>query len=72
MLAIMLLADAVCLVFGYAWLVALSRGASLIDQANVLGSAFAHAVQPFLIWDALKMALAAITVSGASAVLLRK
>ena len=72
MLAVMLLADAICLVFGYVWLVALSGGATWIDQTNVLGSAFAKAVQPFLIWDALKMALAAITVAGASAVLLRK
>ncbi|MDB5507404.1 MAG: hypothetical protein JWR75_2042 [Devosia sp.] len=72
MLAIMLAADAICLVFGYAWLVAFSGGATWIDQTDVLGSAFAQAVQPFLIWDALKMALAAITVSGASAVLLRR
>jgi biotin transport system substrate-specific component len=31
----------------------------------VLGSAFAKAVQPFIIWDILKMALAALTVTGA-------
>jgi biotin transport system substrate-specific component len=61
----MIVADAISFVFGYAWLVAMSGGAAWIDQANVLGSAFAKAVQPFLVWDALKMAFAAVTVAGA-------
>jgi biotin transport system substrate-specific component len=62
--AIMLAGDAVSFVFGYAWLVAMSGGAAWIDQANVLGSAFDIAVKPFLIWDVLKLALAAVTVAG--------
>jgi biotin transport system substrate-specific component len=61
----MILGDAVCFAFGYLWLLALSSGAAWIDQSNVLGSAFASAVQPFIVWDVLKMAFAALTVSGA-------
>ncbi|MBU1175236.1 MAG: biotin transporter BioY [Alphaproteobacteria bacterium] len=64
MLAIMIIGDAVSFGFGYAWLVALSGGASWIDEANVLGSAFDIAVKPFIVWDLLKLALAAVTVAG--------
>ncbi len=60
----MVAADAVSFVFGFAWLVMLSGGAAWIDQANVLGSAFDIAVKPFLVWDGLKMALAAVTIAG--------
>lgn len=62
--AVMVLGNAVSFVLGYAWLVAMSGGASWIDQTNVLGSAFDIAVKPFLVWDGLKMALAAVTVAG--------
>lgn len=62
--AVMVLGDAVSFAFGYAWLVAMSGGASWIDQSNVLGSAFNIAVKPFLVWDGLKLALAAVTVAG--------
>lgn len=68
----MVAADALCFVFGYGWLVAMSGGASWIDQNNVLGSAFAKAVQPFIIWDLLKMAFAALSVSGVWAILRRR
>ena len=61
----MLLGDAVVLVLGFAWLVVMAGQAGWIDQANVVGSAFAKAVQPFIVWDILKMALAALTVTGA-------
>ena len=61
----MLLGDAVVLVLGFAWLVVMAGQAGWIDQANVFGSAFAKAVQPFIVWDILKMALAALTVTGA-------
>lgn len=63
--AAMVAADAVLLVLGFAWLLTLSGNAGWIDQTNVLGSAFAGAIQPFIIWDLLKMALAALTVTGA-------
>ena len=62
--AIMLASDALSFVFGYLWLVAMSAGAVWIDQANVLASAFDIAVKPFLIWDLLKIAFAAVTIAG--------
>jgi biotin transport system substrate-specific component len=61
----MLIGDAVMFVLGFTWLALMAGQAGWIDQANVLGSAFAKAVQPFIIWDILKMALAALTVTGA-------
>lgn len=50
---------------GFTWLLTMSGNAGWIDQSNVLASAYAGAVQPFIIWDVLKMALAALTVTGA-------
>lgn len=67
--ALLIAGDAICFVAGYAWLIAMSGGAAWIDQANVLGSAFDAAVKPFLIWDVLKMAFAALTVAGGWALL---
>jgi len=61
----MLVGDAVMFVLGFTWLALMAGQAGWIDQANVLGSAFAKAVQPFIVWDILKMALAALTVTGA-------
>jgi biotin transport system substrate-specific component len=61
----MLLAEAVLFVIGFSWLLLLSGQAGWIDQNNVLGSAFERAVQPFIVWDILKMALATMTVTGA-------
>jgi biotin transport system substrate-specific component len=60
----MLVGDALLFVLGFLWLLALGSGAAWLDQADLLGSAFARAVQPFLVWDALKMVLAALTVTG--------
>lgn len=62
---VMLVGDAVLLLFGFAWLLVLSGSASWIDQTNIIGSAFAGAIQPFVVWDILKMALASLTVAGA-------
>ena len=62
--AAMIVADAVLFLLGFAWLIALSGQAGWIDQTNVMASAFERAVVPFLVWDALKMALAAITAIG--------
>ena len=61
----MLVGDAALFVLGFAWLLAFSGSAGWIDQNNVVASAFAGAIQPFIIWDILKMALAALTVTGA-------
>jgi biotin transport system substrate-specific component len=63
--AAMVAADAVLLALGFSWLLVLSGNAGWIDQNNVVASAFAGAIQPFIIWDILKMALAALTVTGA-------
>jgi len=60
----MLVATAVLYGLGFAWLVAMAGIASWVDQNNVIASAFAGAVQPFIVWDLLKMALAALTVTG--------
>lgn len=60
----MLVATAVLYAFGFAWLVAMAGQAGWVDQTNVVASAFSKAVQPFLVWDALKMAFAALTVTG--------
>ena len=65
----MLVADAVVFGFGFAWLLTMAGQAQWIDQANVVASAFAKAVQPFIVWDILKMALAALTVTGAWGIL---
>lgn len=68
----MLAGAAVLLALGFAWLLLLSGEAKWIDQTNVLASAWAGAVQPFLVWDVLKMALAALTVTGVWSLLGRK
>ena len=70
--AAMVAADAVLLVLGFAWLLTLSGNAGWIDQNNVVASAFAGAIQPFVIWDILKMALAALTVTGAWNILAKR
>jgi biotin transport system substrate-specific component len=70
--AAMLVGDAVLFVLGFAWLLFMAGQAQWIDQANVVASAFAKAVQPFIVWDILKMALAALTVTGAWNVLSKR
>ncbi len=60
----MLVADALLFALGFLWLLALGSAAAWIDQSNIVGSAFAKAVQPFLLWDGLKMVFAALTVTG--------
>jgi biotin transport system substrate-specific component len=60
----MLIGDAVLFALGFAWLLLMAGQAQWIDQTNVITSAFTKAVQPFVVWDILKMALAALTVSG--------
>ncbi len=72
MFAAMLAGDAALFAFGFAWLLLMSGNAGWIDQNNVVASAFAGAVAPFIIWDALKMALAALTVTGAWAMFGRR
>ena len=64
LLLAMLIGDAVLFALGFLWLLTLGSAAAWIDQTNIVGSAFAKAVQPFLIWDGLKMLFAALTVTG--------
>ncbi len=76
----MLVADALLFTIGFLWLLAVSglilnAGAALptwLHADNLLGTAFDGAVRPFIIWDVLKMAFAAITVTGAWTMLGRK
>ncbi len=68
----MLIGDAVLFVFGFAWLYVVANGivqsgAALpgwLHAENLVGSAFDGAVKPFLLWDGLKMAFAAVSVAG--------
>lgn len=60
----MLVGDVVLLALGFAWLVFMAGQAQWLDQTDIIASAFAGAVQPFIVWDILKMALAALTVTG--------
>jgi len=69
---VMLAADTLNFALGFSWLLAMSSNAAFLDPANVVGSAFSKAVQPFIVWDIVKMAFAAATVSGGWALLRRK
>lgn len=69
MLATMLMADAFLMAIGFAWLLSVAGAASWIDSSNPVVSAWRGAVEPFIVWDALKMSLAALlswVVSSAS------
>ncbi len=68
----MVAGNAVMMALGFAWLLAMSGQAGWIDQSNVVASAWAKGVQPFVVWDILKMALAALTVTGIWGVLSRR
>ncbi|MHB1109869.1 MAG: biotin transporter BioY [Devosia sp.] len=69
----MLAADAVVFAFGFSWLLVVvnlivAQGGAVpgwLDAGNLVGSAFKGAVEPFVVWDVLKMAFAAVTVAGA-------
>jgi biotin transport system substrate-specific component len=61
----MTLGTSIIFAFGFAWLMTFAGSAAWLDQSNLIGSAYAIAIEPFIIWDILKMALAAISVVGA-------
>ena len=61
----MIIGDIVIFAFGFTWLLALAGSVTWLDQANLFSSAYAIAIEPFIIWDILKMALAAMTIFGA-------
>ena len=68
----MLVADAVLFAFGFTWLLVVANlivqsGAALptwLDAGNLIGTAWNGAVAPFILWDVLKMAFAALSVVG--------
>jgi biotin transport system substrate-specific component len=70
--AVMLIGDAVSFAFGYGWLVAFLSAMKGVSPAQVMGAAFDGAVKPFIVWDVLKMAFAAVSVAGAWTLLRRK
>lgn len=80
MFLVMLAADAVLFAFGFGWLLVVvnlivSQGGAVpswLDATNLVGSAFDGAIKPFIVWDVLKMAFAAVTVGGAWNLLRRK
>lgn len=70
--AVMVLGDAVSFAFGYGWLVTVLANLKGVGAGEVLGSAFDGAIKPFVVWDILKMALAAVTISAAWAATRRR
>lgn len=68
----MVVADAIAFAFGFAWLMVVANlfmasGTALpgwLDANDLIGTALKGAVTPFLGWDLLKMAFAALTVAG--------
>lgn len=60
----MVAGNAMSFALGFLWLVALSASVAWLDQSNVVASAFQKAIQPFIVWDLLKMAFAALTIVG--------
>jgi biotin transport system substrate-specific component len=70
--AVMLAADALSFAFGYGWLVVVLSSLKGVSIGAVMGSAFDGAIKPFVVWDILKMAFAAVSVTGAWSLLRRK
>jgi len=76
----MLLADAVSFAFGFTWLLVVANiivgsGAALpgwLQATDLIGTAWNGAVAPFVVWDVLKMAFAALSVVGAFKLISRK
>lgn len=70
---IMVAGNAIGFICGFLWLMAVAAmlvnsGAELpgwLDASDLAGTAFRGAVQPFVVWDLIKMAFAALTVTGA-------
>ena len=68
----MLVGDAVLFAFGFTWLLVAANiitqsGAALpkwLDAGNLIGTAWNGAIAPFVLWDVLKMAFAALSIVG--------
>ena len=72
MFAVMLAADVAVFAIGFAWLAAFYMNARGLGLGDALPKSFAGGVQPFIIWDILKMAFAALSVVGGWKLLDRK
>ncbi|MBN9310364.1 MAG: biotin transporter BioY [Devosia sp.] len=76
----MLAADAVAFAFGFTWLlivanIIIQSGAALpgwLDAGNLVTTAWNGAIAPFVLWDVLKMAFAALSLVGIWKLLPRK
>jgi biotin transport system substrate-specific component len=70
--AVMVVGDAIAFAFGFGWLLVVansiqSSGGELpswLKGGDLMTVAFNGAVKPFILWDLLKMAFAAMTVAG--------
>jgi biotin transport system substrate-specific component len=68
----MLVGDAVAFAFGFTWLlvvanIMLQTGGELpkwLDAGNLIATAWNGAIAPFIVWDILKMAFAALSIVG--------
>jgi biotin transport system substrate-specific component len=70
--AVMLAGDAACFALGYAWLSTYLVSAKGLGADAALPMAFQTGVQPFVLWDLVKLAFAAVSVAGAWPLLGRK
>lgn len=70
--AVMVGANALAFAFGFLWLLAMAGQAGWIDQSTPVLSAYRGAVEPFIVWDLVKMAFAALTVSAGWALVSRR
>jgi biotin transport system substrate-specific component len=77
---VMIAADAVAFAFGFGWLMLVaslivSSGGALpgwLQGGDLAAIAWKGAVEPFILWDVLKMVFAALTVAGALTLLKRR
>ncbi len=80
MFGAMLVGDAVAFAFGFSWLLVVANiimqtGAALpkwLDATNLIATAWNGAIGPFIVWDILKMAFAAVSIVGTWKLLPRK
>jgi biotin transport system substrate-specific component len=68
----MLLGDAVSFIIGFGWLATFLASVKSMPADAAMAAAFKGAIAPFVIWDVLKMALAALSTLGLWSVLKRR
>lgn len=70
--AVMVLGDAVSFAIGFAWLAVVLTTAKGLGLDAAINASFQNAIAPFVVWDIVKMAFAALSVAGSWALLHRK